>query len=211
MIPIGASLRGVAIVFRTWIAIITGVGIGSGTDALLTRGVARAHTLIITDLAIGFGRVVTDTGHRIACTCQVAIIRRFARINRAGQTHPFFAVIVDRAQVSILTQRSSRGRCHTALDDITEIIGAGVTVVTDFFRTDTRARLAPIQFSTGLTIIAREIFKVWRVRANTAITDILRAYVVVVGTIRCIAERRTANAGRTRVIRAFIAVIAIHR
>jgi len=200
-----------AIVFRTGIAIITCLGIGGRADTLLACGSARTQARIFTHHAIGFGWIITDAGHGIAHACQVAIIDRFARINRARKTNPLFAMVVDCTQVPILTQGSCRWSSQTTLDHITEVIGARIAIITDLIGAYTRARLAPIQFGTNLTIVTREILKIRWMCAHTAVTDVLRAYVVVVGTVRRVAERGTTDTGSTRIISAFVSVITIDR
>jgi len=141
----------------------------------------------------------------------MAVIGRIAGIDGTGQTHAFFAMIVDGAQISVFTQVACGRRCDATSAGITRIVRAGIPVITNLGGSDTGTRLAAVRDRADLSIIAREVFKIRWMSTHTRITDVFRADVLVVITIRRIAQRRAPNPRCTGIVGTFIAIVAVHR
>ena len=177
-----------AVVVRAWVAVITRCRVLSDANTLLTSRSAGAHACIVADRSVRLRGIVAYARDWIARAREMAVIGRIAGIDGTGQTHAFFAMIVDGAQISVFTQVACGRRCDATSAGITRIVRAGIPVITNLGGSDTGTRLAAVRDRADLSIIAREVFKIRWMSTHTRITDVFRADVLVVITIRRIAQ-----------------------
>lgn len=208
VLPMGASLGGMARVCCANVSVVAIVRIRGRAFALLTCRTGGADAPVIAGCVVRFDREVARGGGGVADAHQMTIVFRRAEFGGSAHTTTVFATVIHGTEITVFT--GSRGRRGDATGNRIARVGcAGVSIIACLWTAHTQSALALIVDSAEGGIIAGEEFKVRYVSARACIADVLGARVVVVVAVIGVGQRRATDSRHTRVVGAVVVIVAI--